>query len=183
MLSRTGESYLFNASINGLLHRFLFEGDNIAWSFKYATAPYDPFVYAVTLVTSLLFIALALWPALSAKGQKPTLLDFGFAITCFTIGSPVAWDHHYGFLLPFLIFLAARMLAAPPAPGRRTGLILLVVAWTLIANLMTYFNLFADSHLNVLESYRFFGGLIFLGLLLYTSRRETYPSTTPVPAD
>lgn len=164
-LSRHGESYVHNASMNGLLHRLFFEGDNLQFTYAYELAPYDPFVYWASTATFAFFIAAALLPALLRRGQKATVLDLGAAVTCFTIGSPVAWDHHYGLLLPFFILLLAGILHGPACRERTTKIVLLVISWTLVANSMTFFNLFADSYLNVLESYRFFGGIILAVLL------------------
>jgi hypothetical protein len=181
-LSRNGESYAVNASMNGLMHRLLFNGDNAVWSYAHEIAPFHPLVYGVTLVTSVLFMAAALGPALVQRGRTPSIFDFGVGITCFTIGSPVAWDHHYGFLMPFFVLLLARILAMPPGPPRRTEIALLVLSWTLVANSLSVFILFADSWLNVLESYRFFGGLMLLALLLRHGADETVRKDVRAPA-
>jgi hypothetical protein len=57
-MSRHGEAYHPNQSVNGLMHRLLFNGDNL--NFSNGFAPYHPVVHAATLASSGLLIALGL---------------------------------------------------------------------------------------------------------------------------
>ena len=63
-----GESYWTNQSVNGLLHRLLGHGDQLKPVIT-EFAPYDPVVYALTVLSSVAFLALALWPR--RQGRAP----------------------------------------------------------------------------------------------------------------
>ena len=70
-LARHGESFYPNQSMNGLLHRLLFTGNNVEWIGD-AFAPFDTTVFAGTAISAAAIVALALfWPAApSARGDR-----------------------------------------------------------------------------------------------------------------
>jgi alpha-1,2-mannosyltransferase len=79
------------------------------------------------------------------------------------VASPVAWEHHYGVLLPILAVVA------PAAIARRIwgtitpiylGLVLLLVS----QRLDEITNLVATTYLNVMQSHVFIGALIILAV-------------------
>src|SRR5262249_4267360 len=59
-MSRFGEAYWPNQSVNGLLHRFLGNGNPQVFRID-SFAPYHPLIYYATLVTSAAIVAIALW--------------------------------------------------------------------------------------------------------------------------
>jgi hypothetical protein len=87
------------------------------------------------------------------------LFDFCTMALSVTIASPIAWEHHYGILLPiFALLLAASI-------GNGLRLLLLAVSYVLISNLFFTANLLAATALNFAQSYLFFAALIVLALL------------------
>lgn len=159
-ISRRGEAYFANQSVNGLMHRLLFNGNNLEWQAN-SFAPYDPVVYAVTVATSSFFLLVSLfWRA----GHRPQLLDLAFIFLSGTIMSPVTWEHHYGILLPILCIALPAAIARRPF-GAWTELYLLGAYFLIAQNLNPVTARFAHSYLNVVQSYLFFGALAVWGLL------------------
>ena len=164
-LSRHGESYHPNQSVNGLMHRLLFNGPNLEWE-PNAFPPYHPWVHAVTLVTSLLLIGAAV--LYRSREEHGRLLDLATAVLTFTMASPVAWEHHYGVLLPVFAVLAATLI------GRRASvpawvLPALGVSYLLTSNYWRLTDALAPTRLNVLQSYLLIGAAIAL-VCLYRTR-------------
>lgn len=173
-LSRHGESFQFNQSINGLFHRLLFNGCNICPpSEPTPLPPFHPFVHGITLVGTVGFLVLSCWPALSRRARAPSLVDFAIATLCFTMASPVAWYHHYGVALPLFVIALRTAYAETDQRSARISLWLLGVAWVLAANYIGAFNLLAASRLNPLQSHLFFGAAILLGLLVRAQATAT----------
>ena len=163
-MGKHGESYYTNQSVNGLVNRLLFNGTNLHGNPR-AFAPYNGWVYAITLASTVLLIAAALfWRR--RRGRPAGTEDFLIAALTFTMASPIAWEHHYSVLLP--IFAAA--LPAVLAAGERWMVWALGAAFALSANIYPMFNSLANTRLNFLQSHLFFGGLILL-YLLYRLRR------------
>jgi len=110
-ISRHGESYYPNQSINGLLNRLLDNGPNRDFDVN-AFPPYDATVYIGTIVTSVIIVAAALlWRA--GEHRSASAFDLLIAALSFTIASPVAWEHHYGVLMPMYAMLLPAMLRWP----------------------------------------------------------------------
>jgi len=158
-MSRRGETFGPNQSINGLLNRFLENGSAIDFQVN-AFPPYHPIVYYSTLVSSVLILALAfLFPA--AENLKGRTLDLALMMCAATIASPIAWEHHYGAFFP--IFALAFVVAIRSS---RAGL-LLFVSYELMANeLMRPDLIFSDRWTGILGSHIFFGALLLFGYLL-----------------
>jgi hypothetical protein len=95
-----------------------------------------------------------------------------------TIASPIAWEHHYGTILPVFAVLL------PSVIGNRRRLILLILSYIVISNFIPVTNLLASSVLNVAQSYLLAGALITL-VLLHTARPGwqivSAPSAKEVP--
>ena len=159
-IGRHGESFHPNQSVNGLLHRLLGNGNNLRW--LDAFPPFDARVYAATLASSVALLAMALFWRRSEAARAPAL-DLGIAIVATTLASPVAWIHHYAVLLP--LFALALPAVAESRESRRVLLCMLAAAFLLVANTYRVTNRLADTPLNFLQSYVFFGGLLFLALL------------------
>ena len=118
-ISRVGESFWANQSVNGFLNRMLENGDPYGTNF----APYNPMVYVITLISTLIILALAFW---LPKGSRPASggsVDLSVILIAATIGSPVVWHHHYGIFLPIMAARSGATLgvlgAWPLRRGRR----------------------------------------------------------------
>jgi len=159
-MTKHGESYYANQSVNGLLNRLMFNGTNLHGN-PHAFAPYNEWVYGLTLATTALLIAAALL-ARRGRGRAAGGEDFLIAALVFTIASPIAWEHHYSILLP--VFAAT--LPGVLAPGRGGWKIwALAVAFILTANIFPVVNFLAATRLNFLQSHLFFGALVLLLVL------------------
>jgi alpha-1,2-mannosyltransferase len=169
-IGRLGECYLPNQSMNGLLNRLLFNGNTLAWD-PHNFAPYHPIVYAGTLLTSILLIGFSLFfPWADRLGGVADFACFGLAAT---MASPVAWDHHYGILVPILAWLWFGDYAWR---NQRREVILIGVAYFLTSNVFVPASFVAAIPLvNVLQSYVYIGSLLLI-LLLVRSRGATFQS-------
>lgn len=176
-LSRHGEAYFANQSLNGLAHRALGNGINLR-SDNTLFAPIDARVIAVTYVSSFILLVIALAPALRAGGRRPDIIDLAIMSLCATAASPIAWEHHYGVLLP-LAGIALALLCG--AAAHRTALMVLAASWVLTANYLPAANHLSDTWLNFIQSYLFFGALMLLGVLLYLRRQVQSGRIGPVP--
>jgi hypothetical protein len=165
-VGRHGEAYWPNQSVNGFLQRLLGNGDSAAWD----PAVYPPFhlgVYVGTLAGSLLLLAAGLFwpPRVPPRADALDLAGFALALT---LASPLAWEHHYGVLLPIL---AAALAAALERPvwGRRTVPVLALCAlvassyWEALGRL-------SGTVWNPLQSLLFAAALVLLALLLEVRR-------------
>jgi hypothetical protein len=160
-LSRKAQSHYANQSMFGLLNRAIFNGENISYH-PYVYPPFVPWVYHVTLLTTAVLILLALvWPMLKNKSAGG-MADLGAIGVVCVIATPMAWEHHYGIMLPIFVWL---WFAA-----YRTGVgrvLWLATAWVLIADFLSPLNFLANIPVaNILQSYMYFGALLLLGLLL-----------------
>lgn len=168
-ISKRGESFYPNQSVNGLMNRLLFNGNNLEWLGK-SFAPYHPAVYYSTVVTSAAILGSALFWRMR---QKPQLLDMALMFLSVTIASPIAWEHHYGILLPVFAVLFPATIARRPFGAWSEAYLL--TAYFLASQTFDLFTAqFANTHLNFLQSYLFFGALMVLVLLyrlLYVDQR------------
>ncbi len=172
-ISQHGESYWPNESMNGLLNRLLFHGSNLHWTAA-SFAPYSPFVYATTAITSASLVALALWFPFD-HAHRSDVLDYCVLGLTATVASPVAWEHHYGILVPIFAYLAGSL------AGTRNRT-LLCAAFVLTSNAWSPMNVFAGVPvLNVLQSLRFFGALALL-VYLYRNAKQQPLQESPLPA-
>ncbi|MCM8738894.1 DUF2029 domain-containing protein [Azospirillum sp. A1-3] len=168
-IGRHGESYYANQTVNGLVNRLLHNGNNLDWSAE-AFAPYHPAVHIATQLSGFAFVSFGLlWRRRDRGGQR--LLPFVVAGICFTVGSPVAWVHHFGILLP--AFALAFLMLLEPGLRRPAGAApLLAAAYFLAGNYLFWpVNALADTPLNVLQSYLFFATLMLLGLIVVLADR------------
>ncbi len=178
-LSRHGESYFANQSVNGLAHRLAFNGNNMRWV-EDSLPPFHPAVYAATLASAVILLAAALlWRARTRDG--PNALDLSIGILSATMAAPIAWEHHYGVLVPILALLAPAVLARPALGGLTPWL--LGVATFFASQPLTLTGRFAGSRLNVLQSFLLFAAMMVLVLLyLASSRPGPSPGAPPTRA-
>jgi hypothetical protein len=159
-MARRGEGYFPNQSLNGLLNRLLRNGNNLEWMGA-SFAPYQPWVFWSTSVTSALLLAAALVPP--APARRGGAVDFGVLALTVTVASPIAWEHHYG-ILPPIYAATLGAFAARPVLGRAT-LPLLALSFVLTSNELGFTHRLADTSWNVLQSSLFLGALVLLVLL------------------
>jgi hypothetical protein len=165
-LSQHGEVYYPNQSFNGLFNRVmtLIDPDHynsIAFDDK-GFPPFNPWIYAGTIATSLALLAAAIFRR-GNEGDRDRVFDFCIMGLSVTMASPIAWEHHYGILFPIFAVLLAG------AIGNRTRLILLAVSYMVISNFFPAINLLAATVFNVAQSYLLFAALVVLALL-HTAR-------------
>jgi len=158
-LSRKAQSHYANQSIFGLLNRAIFNGENLPYH-PYVYPPYVPWIYGVTLATTALLVLLAL--AYPWRQRAGGMADLSAIAVVSVIATPMAWEHHYGVMLPIFVWLwfgLYRRGADSVWP--------LALAWVLIADFLSPLNHFATIPVaNLLQSYMYFGALLLLGLLL-----------------
>ena len=170
-LSKHGESFYANNSVNGIINRYLGNGSNLRWD-VFQFVPFNPVVYGGTLCASALAVAAIVWPALLRR-RNATIFDFGAASLLSVMGSPIAWQHHYGIMLPLYVFLLLSVLSEPASRSRSWRRAALALSWFLSANLLSFTYLLADTHLNFLQANLFFGGVMLVPLLFIQAQRTT----------
>jgi hypothetical protein len=110
-VSRLGEAYWPNQTLNGFLQRLLDNGVSTHWD-PHVYPPYHAGVHVGTLVGGALLLGAALWlPARTPSRAGP--IDLAATGLALTMASPVAWEHHYGVLLPILALLLPALLCRP----------------------------------------------------------------------
>ena len=168
-ISRRGEGYYPNQSVNGLLNRLLENGQNRDFAVD-AFPPFDPVVYVITILSSLVIVGGCLfWRA--HEHERASTVDLLIAGLSFTIASPVAWEHHYGVLMPmYAVLLPAllrwRVFGAWTLP-------LLAASYVLTSQFFHAAQEFADWwYLTPLQSYLLAGALFVLVTLYLVRQRE-----------
>ncbi|WP_158930323.1 glycosyltransferase family 87 protein [Acidisphaera sp. S103] len=173
-ISKRGESVYMNQSVNGLMNRLLGNGNNLTWD-AHVFAPPNHWVHSATIVAAAVFTMIPLGVAFRAR-RRADPWDLGLAALCFTMASPIAWEHHYGIAIPIYVLALRAVLKHPPSLSRRTRIWALAVSWCLTANYMPWLNASATTRFNVLQSYVFWGALILLGILLIETVQMTCQS-------
>jgi hypothetical protein len=159
-LSQRGESFFPNQSVNGVLNRLLGNGPNLQWD-AHDFPPFRPLVYGVTIGTAVVMLAgFLLWPAV--RKWPLSRFEFPLGLLIVTVASPIAWEHHYGILLPVFAMLAPVVFAR----GSGAQSAWLALAYLITANVITVAQRAAalPYGLNILQSYLFFGALVVLAL-------------------
>lgn len=174
-LSRHGEAFYPNQSVNGLLNRFMSLSDpigfnNLVWS-KSTYPPYTWWVYATTTTAAVLIIGAALLRCRDSADHDRSL-DLSIMALSVTIAAPVAWEHHYGVLAPILALLA------PLAMARPYLLAWLCAGFVLSSQYFPLAKLTASTPLNFLQSYLLFGAAIVLAILHVLRGRRHAPDQT-----
>jgi hypothetical protein len=166
-VGRHGEAYWPNQSPNGFLQRLLHNGVSAVWD-PHVYPPYHAGVYVGTLMSSAALLAAGLFwpPRAGTRGDALDLAGFGLALT---LASPLAWEHHFGVLLPIL---ALALGAALELRGSHRSAIWVLAACALIAS--QYWDALArlsGTVWNPLQSLLLFASLTLLALLLSLRRR------------
>lgn len=157
-MSQRGEAYYPNQSVNGLLNRLMSIAEpQLYGNLEFFTdrfPPFNPWVYGGTMAASAVILLTAI-----AHRRSDRVIDFCTMAVSATIASPIAWEHHYGILLPvFAVLLAG-------APESRAWRAWFILSYLLASTFIPATNLLAATGLNVLQSYLFAAGVILLVML------------------
>lgn len=158
-MSQRGEAFITNQSVNGLLNRFLGNGDARVFDFD-TFPPYNVVVHVGTLLTSLALLAFVLF-----YRPKNGFFDFLMAGLAFTIASPIAWEHHYGILPIYFIALFFAIVSRPPGIGRTALLAVLAAALTMTANFFFVVRPIGPGFASLAQSYLLFAAIAIFWLL------------------
>jgi alpha-1,2-mannosyltransferase len=155
-----GEAFAPNQSVNGLVNRLLGNGDAITWH-EHDFAPYNPVVHASSLLAALTFVAFGVGFGLRSTAGRGSLCAMIVAGACFTMSSPVVWDHHWGLVLPAFCFSFAALISREQGSPdvRRRWWVALAIAYFLLGNEIVPLNRLAGTWLSPLSSYMFFAGV------------------------
>jgi len=159
-IGRRGETFYANQSINGALNRLLFNGSSLEWQY-HEFAPVHSLVYAGTLAAFVIFLAAALKRPVRGAG---TVVDLSIAALATTLAAPLAWEHHYGILLPIYAAVTPFVIAQRPL-GRWTAAAM-IGSFLVAANYFQFTNHFAGTWLNPLQSY-LLGAALMVWLIIY----------------
>jgi hypothetical protein len=158
-LSRKAQSHYANQSVFGLLNRAIFNGENLPYH-PYVYPPFVPWIYVVTLATTAVLVLVAL--AYPWRERAGGMADLAAIAVVSVIATPMAWEHHYGVMLPLFVWLWFAVYRRGVGSAWT-----LALAWVLIADFLSPLNFFAAVPIaNLLQSYMYFGALLLLGLLL-----------------
>jgi alpha-1,2-mannosyltransferase len=164
-LSRHGESFFANNSVNGILNWYLSPNDSLRW-YDNDLTPFNPIVYAGTMVASVLALGLVCAPPLLHRSRRPALSDLGAAAICTVAGSPVAWEHHYGILLPLYLVALHTLFTMADGYRRRLAAAGLTISWILVADFIPFAGFLAHTPFAIVQAYCFFGALLLLVFFL-----------------
>ena len=181
-LPQHGEAFYPNHSFNGLLNRLMSIDNPFAFRnlefIDMNFPPFNPVVYGGTLLTSLIILGAALLRR-GTEGDPDRKFDFCTMALSLTMASPIAWEHHFGLMLPIFGVLLAS------AIGNRTRLIWTAVCYVLISNFFQVTNLLAPTVLNIGQSYLLAAAIGVL-VMLHTTRPgwqiADVPTKCPVPS-
>jgi hypothetical protein len=168
-ISKHGEAYYHNHSVNGLLNRFFFNGEILVFQ-KNSFPPYNPWVYLGTTTSSIVLISVALlWPARTRS--KASIIDFSIIALTATMASPIAWQHHYGILLAIYAFLLPYLLHKKTFG--KFQILYLYLSYFLSSNLLYLTTKLAHApfRLNIIQSYLLAAAFMVLALLYAVSIR------------
>lgn len=173
-LSKHGESFFANNSVNGILNGYFSPNDPHLWDASSLT-PFVSAVYAGTLAASLVAVGMIIVPPLLKRDRTPGLASLGAAAICAVSGAPVAWEHHYGILVPIYL-VGLRDAWQLPRRFRRTIILtLLSLSWILVANVIPFTLLAGNTPFSFVQQHCFFGALLLLSALFvsknYTCRQ------------
>jgi hypothetical protein len=165
-VGRHGEAYWPNQTLNGFLHRLLGNGESAFWDPR-AYPPFHPAVYAGTLAGSAALLGFGLFwpPRIRPRADAVDLAGFALALT---LASPLAWEHHYGVLLPILAVALAAVLER--GVWRAAGPTSLAVCALIASHYWGALGRLSGTVWNPLQSLLFAACLVLLALLLSLRR-------------
>ena len=108
------------------------------------------------------------------RDRQGSLFDLAIVSVTATAVSPVAWEHHYGILLPLFAATAGETLRLKSFGAYTT--IALMLAFVLTGQFVQPLQRLAATRFNILQSYVLFGALLMLGLWYRVCRQSRQPS-------
>lgn len=185
-LAQVGESFWANQSVNGLLNRWLKTGDATVWA--PATFPAGhPLVRWGTFFSSAGLLLAALWPPRARDaggavgGEAAVRLDFAAMLAALTLASPIAWEHHYGSLLPIFALLLGVLVTRPQWPAR-SGLVLGLAFVAMAHAVLRPEWIFTGPIAGLAGSHLWLGAMMLFALLLIWRARLARPGGTAMAA-
>jgi len=155
LLSERGEVFYPNQSVNGLLNRLVGDPLSNLLFVPDRFPPFHPVVYGGTLAATALLLATAIF----LHRRRAGAIEFCIMALSVTLAAPIAWEHHYGILLPIFAVLLANL------PDDRRWRIWFLVSFVLASNFFAVTKLLAPTIMNVGQSYLFVAAVIVLVLL------------------
>jgi len=167
-LSKHGESYMANQTVNGLINRIFSISDPESYNNDYwrrrAYPPYNPWVYYGTLISSLIIVAICFMDGRNKKGYS-SYADFCLMALGATLASPIAWEHHYGIMLPIFALLWPLFWIGKTRFNTIRSQVIFLGLYLISSNTIPFINFLAPTYFNFLQSYLFFaavGMFVFL---------------------
>lgn len=161
-LSRHGESYWANQSANGLLQRVFQNGEILDFGVD-VFPPFHPAIYAGSMLVTVAFLAFV-FLLRRGDGSAVSFFDFQLAALAFTVASPIAWEHHYGILVPVFATLAVVWMMASPRSGPLWLGIGLCIAFV-VAAVPLWALRYMPGPLHILMSHLYIAALFVLAAL------------------
>ena len=170
-ISRVGEIFWDNTSVNGLVNRLFHPDETLLFDY-HSFPPYEWTVHLSTIGSSVLIIFFALFVVARLPAERGSLLDFMAAAFCFTLASPIAWGHHFGIAMP--IFAVLLIATGGPASRARSALPFLTASlcYLMFSIDWNVSDLLAGSRFTIFQSWRLFSAFGVLWLLYHTTARS-----------
>jgi hypothetical protein len=159
-IAERGEAYYPNQSFNGLLNRWYANGTNLEFD-DHAFSPPHPIVTPATAGFAVALYALALLLPVRMRSRDGRF-DLAIIALTATMASPIAWEHHYGVLLPVFALIVPAALDQRPL-GRWTAP-MLTASFLLTAQYLQPAQRLASTPFNPLQSYVLLGAALLLVL-------------------
>jgi hypothetical protein len=162
-ISQHGETFWDNSSVNGFFNRLVNPEETLIFKYK-AFPPFHPVVYVLTVLSSVVIIALALFLN-RASPERGSLLDLMTAGLSFTLASPIAWGHHYGIALPIFAITCLEIAARTYGAQRRFFFVVWGVCLLLFSNYWNVTEVLAGTYASFLQSWRLFAAIALLWMM------------------
>jgi alpha-1,2-mannosyltransferase len=184
-LSKHGEYQHLNQSINGVVVRWLYSGPSLdrdpeGLIPQSAFPPFIQPVYVVTLVSTLIMLAIPFVVRNTSDDRISRLLAFCTASVLFTMASPIAWIHHYNILLP--VYVVALRAACDRWQGSAlyAVLSLLTISFFAVGYPLVPASAPTIPSMNLVQSHVLIGAFLLVVVCLIELRKAT--SKPPIEA-
>lgn len=174
-LGHRGEAFYANHGVSGLLYRALRLGNILEWDGTHSRVPVVPAVDVASKAWSALILGVALFAPIR-PGAAQRSAAFAALLVSAVVASPVAYEHHFGFLVPIYFFAATW---ADESRSARRWRCALGVAYVASASFLGFSRRLAGSALNPLESYLLFATLVLLARLHSLAATRQLPARQP----
>jgi alpha-1,2-mannosyltransferase len=163
-ISRVGEIFWDNTSVNGLVNRLFHPDETLL--FDYHKFPsYEWTVHLSTIGSSVLIVFFALFAVARSPGERGSVLDFMAAAFCFTLASPVAWGHHFGIAMPIFAILLIATGGAVSQARRVLPFLTASLCYLMFSIDWNVSDLLAGTRFTIFQSWRLFAAFGVLWLL------------------